>query len=88
MMLNQMNQSQLLHWINMVSFAVVEITLYLDTHPCDMEAIDYFNHYISLRRSALDAYAAKFGPLTVDTANPESSWTWAEQPLPWEGGAC
>ena len=26
MMISQMNQSQLLHWIDMVSFAVVEIT--------------------------------------------------------------
>ena len=33
MMISQMNQSQLLHWIDMVSFAVVEITEYLDTHP-------------------------------------------------------
>lgn len=33
--MTQMNQAQLLHWINMVSFAVVDITEYLDTHPID-----------------------------------------------------
>ena len=44
MMISQMNQSQLLHWIDMVSFAVVEITEYLDTHPDDEEALKYFNH--------------------------------------------
>ena len=33
MMISQMNQSQLLHWIDMVSFSVVEITEYPDTHP-------------------------------------------------------
>ena len=42
MMISQMNQSQLLHWIDMVSFAVVEITEYLDTHPDDEEALKYW----------------------------------------------
>ena len=35
--MTQMNQAQLLHWINMVSFAVVDITEYLDTHPIDAD---------------------------------------------------
>ncbi len=68
MMISQMNQAQLLHWINMVSFAVVDITLYLDTHPKDEEALKYFNHYIDLRRCAMRAYAEKYGPLTIDSA--------------------
>lgn len=88
MTLNQMNRTQLMHWLNIVSFAVVEITLYLDTHPDDREALDYFSHYSGLRRSALEVYGAKFGPLTVDTASPTNTWNWCEQPLPWEGGAC
>lgn len=88
MMTNQMNQAQLLHWIDMVSFAVMEITLYLDSHPCDEEAIKYFNHYAALRRTALMEYSEKYGPLTIDTATPENYWAWAEQPWPWEGGNC
>ena len=35
----QMSQKQLLQWINMVSFAVNDITLYLDTHPDEEEAL-------------------------------------------------
>ena len=86
--MTQMNQAQLLHWINMVSFAVVDITEYLDTHPIDAEAICYFNHHIEMRRNAMQVYADKFGPLTIDTANPDAYWEWAKQPLPWEGGGC
>ena len=71
--MTQMNQAQLLHWINMVSFAVVDITEYLD---------------IEMRRNAMQVYADKFGPLTIDTANPDAYWDWAKQPLPWEGGGC
>lgn len=86
--MNQMNKEQLLHWIDMVSFAVVEITLYLDTHPRDEEALKFFNHYVNLRGSAMHAYAEKYGPLTIDTASPDTYWAWAEQPWPWEGGSC
>jgi spore coat protein JB len=88
MMMNQMNQAGLLHWIDMVSFAVTDINLYLDSHPDDMEAIKYFNHYADLRRTALSAYAEKYGPLTIDNANPECFWNWATEPWPWEGGNC
>ena len=88
MMISQMNQSQLLHWIDMVSFAVVEITEYLDTHPDDEEALKYFNHYADLRRTALRAYAQNYTPLTIDTANPDNYWRWASDPWPWEGGDC
>ena len=88
MMISQMNQSQILHWIDMVSFAVVEITEYLDTHPDDEEALKYFNHYADLRRTALRAYAQNYTPLTIDTANPDNYWRWASDPWPWEGGDC
>lgn len=88
MNLSQMTNAQLLHWINMVSFAVVDITEYLDTHPDDKDAIDYFNHYMDLRRNALHVYAERFGPLTIDSANPDCNWNWADVPLPWEGGTC
>lgn len=88
MMMNQMNQAQLLHWIDMVSFAVVDITQYLDTHPEDADALKYFDHYSELRRAALRVYAEKYGPLTIDTARPASYWSWSAVALPWEGGNC
>ena len=64
----QMSQKQLLQWINMVSFAVNDITLYLDTHPDDEEALNYLKHYKELRKQGLRAYADQYGPLTIDSA--------------------
>ncbi|MGN0360961.1 MAG: spore coat protein CotJB, partial [Hominisplanchenecus sp.] len=32
----------MLQYINEVSFAVNDISLYLDTHPCDQEAMEYY----------------------------------------------
>ena len=48
-----MNRKQLMQWINEVSFAVTEITLYLDTHPDDEEALAFFNHFNEERQKAV-----------------------------------
>ena len=40
----QMKRQQLYAYITRISFAVNDITLYLDTHPEDTDAISYFNH--------------------------------------------
>lgn len=84
----QMERRRLLHRIHMVSFAVNDITLYLDTHPKDQEALEYFNHYNKQRQKALQEYECKYGPLTLDTTTARGKWLWASQPMPWEGGSC
>ena len=65
----QSNRKELLDHINQVSFAVDEAKLYLDTHPCDPEALAYFKEYSQKRNKALKEYARIYGPLTVDTAD-------------------
>lgn len=85
---NSANQRQLLAFIDKVSFVVNDITLYLDTHPKDKEAIDYFNHYKELRLKAMKEYEKQYGPLTIDLAQPEEVFQWAFMPAPWEGGMC
>lgn len=86
--LTQMNKAKLLHFINMVSFQVVDATLFLDTHPSDKEALQHFNYYSDLRNKALKLYEEKYGPLTIDSANPDCYWAWVKEPWPWEGGNC
>ena len=84
---NMQSMEALLGWIHMVSFAVNDITLYLDTHPHDKKALEYFNNYSSLRKQALEEFAEAFYPLTIDTVTPcTGQWDWACSPLPWEGG--
>lgn len=48
-----MNQSQLLDWINQVSFVAYDTALYLDTHPYDEEALSFYK-------------ASNFGPYYID----------------------
>ena len=56
MQFGQMSQPQLLQFINIVSFQVVDSQLYLDSHPIDEEAMKHFNYYRELRNNALKAY--------------------------------
>ena len=73
--------------INEVSFAVDDIKLYLDTHPDDEKALDFFKEKSMIRNEALKAHAAQYGPLTIDTGVDTCSrqWDWVMQPWPWEG---
>ena len=86
-----LNQKQLLQEINEVSFAVNDILLYLDTHPCDEKAMKFYKDNASRRQELMKLYAREFGPLTVDDAleSDDNIWKWMEQPFPWEReGGC
>lgn len=95
-MMNQNNcpgtsRMKLMQFINEISFAVDDIQLYLDTHPNDEKALEFFRTCDSKRREALRQYAQNYGPLTIDTADDcvSKTWEWIKQPFPWEKeGAC
>ena len=87
---SRMNRHQLLNHINQVSFAVDEVRLYVDTHPCDTEALEYVREMSRQRNHALKEYAAAYGPLTIDTADDSCAerWNWINEPGPWQEGGC
>ena len=76
--------------INAVSFAINDLTLYLDTHPKCPEGLKLFKELLARRVELLADYAAKYNPLTqlsIATGTPDANaYSWAEGPLPWEGG--
>lgn len=73
--------------ISIISFTIVDLTLYLDTHSDDKRAQEYFNHYIRLLNKLKEEFAMKYGPLNLATAggNCDDNWRWATMPMPWEG---
>lgn len=78
------DKDKLRHYIDVASFAVDEAKLFLDTHPDDKEALEYFNHYNKTRKHAVAEYSACFGPLVVEEADCEKEFQWATKPWPWE----
>ena len=81
------NREQLLKDIGIVDFVLVELTLYLDTHPYDCNAIEYFNHYSKLKNHMEKEFSMNYYPLCMSLAESNKEWRWGSAPLPWEG-AC
>ena len=78
--------SELLQMIYQASFALDDVTLFLDTHPCDKDALNYYQYVRKLREDALNAYQAQCGPIMKDQVNPGNYWNWVNDKWPWEGG--
>lgn len=83
-------RKDLLSRIYHASFAVDDVKLFLDTHPCDAAALEYFHEYSKLRNQSLREYAKYYGPLTIDTtvASCTDRWNWINEPWPWQEGGC
>ena len=82
------NKERLLNDINVIDFALVELTQYLDTHPYDCNAMEYFNHYARIKNQLMKDFSMKYYPLTKDLAESNKEWRWGMAPLPWEGVCC
>lgn len=94
------DQKTLLKQITEVSFTVNDLTLYLDTHPLDENALTAFKQAMEQRKQLLKTYAENFEPLTINCVCPDTNnktetntkypgqkhFTWTDGPLPWEGG--
>lgn len=76
---------QLMEQLQAVDFVLVELTLYLDTHNDDLEAINQFNHYAMERKRLKKAFESQFGPLQ-QFGNSYSGypWNWDDSPWPWQ----
>ena len=82
----RMNQKELYEWIMMLGFCAVDMMLYLDTHPDDEEALNYFNQCTALYNAAKQSYQEQFGLLNAFSEQERFSWDWNTAPMPWEGG--
>ena len=82
----QASAKQLMDVIDQASFALDDVLLFLDTHPCDTQAMAYFNQMTEAYENARKAYEAQFGPLTASASRGSAYWSWVEDPWPWEGG--
>ena len=79
------NKANALYEISMVDFLLVDLKLYLDTHPTDKKALDYYLHYSEVLKQLREAYASNFGPLFADQSNCNNVWDWSTEPNAWEG---
>ncbi len=82
------NKQQLMKKIYESGFAVYDTALFLDTHPCDKEALAFYQKMNRLYNQAAEEYSALYGPLRMAQFDNDQYWSWSEGPWPWEMGAC
>lgn len=75
----------LMEQLQAVDFVLVELNLYLDTHPGDAEAINQFNHYATERKKLKKAVESIYGPLMhFGHSHSGTPWNWTDAPWPWQ----
>ena len=79
-----MNRAELMRKIQETGFALYDLTLFLDTHPQNQMALDYFTDVQKNHTELQAEYEMMYGPLTAFDTNPEHGWTWIQDPWPWE----
>lgn len=68
-----------------LDFVLVELTLYLDTHPDDQATIAQFSQFQHRRASIMQQFEAAFGPLRhYGASSIGKNWTWSDGPWPWQ----
>ena len=81
---NDMTKEEMAKKLKCYRFAIIELGLYLDTHPDDEKAICLHKEYANKFKVLEDKYQKVYGPLSI--MYPCNKWRWLEQPWPWERG--
>lgn len=76
-------RNKMLKEIMALEFMVIELNLYLNTHPCDQKALMILVNTAQRQRMARENYERMYGPLTA-SASRSFPWPWIQSPWPWE----
>ncbi len=77
---SDMTRKEMLQKIREYNFGVIELALYLDTHPEDQKALCLHREYAKKLKDLKDKYQKVYGPLTI--YYPCNKWRWLEEPWP------
>lgn len=72
--------------IQILSFALTDLNIYLDLYPNDKECIDLFNKYNEELKKYKTAFEKKYGPITADGVKYQNEFIWIKNPWPWDKG--
>lgn len=67
-----------------IDFVAHELELYLDTHKDDKQAFEMYQTFLALANEAHARYVKKFGPVLQTDMLGAESYTWLDNPWPWD----
>jgi spore coat protein JB len=79
-----MNRDSMMRRVQTLGFVVADVALFLDTHPYDDAALQFYQKYKALSDLAIAEFEALYGPISMDRVNVENGWSWIDHPWPWE----
>ena len=79
-----LKRTELLQDVMMFDFAVTDVSLFLDTHPHDQNAFQYYQEANQRLKQATELYTKQFGPLNNRTIAGDC-YDYVNAPWPWEG---
>lgn len=79
-----MNKQELLDKVQETGFALYDTALFLDSHPDDKLALDFFAENQMLYMQYRNEYENNYGPLTFYATDTSKGWTWTQGSWPWE----
>ena len=81
---NQKDES--LYKVQMYTFALKDLGLYLDTHPSDQSILVEYQRIRKLLENEKIKYEKNFGALYASDVISDDKWTWINNPWPWDKG--
>ena len=79
-----MNREELLRKVQEADFVLYDVNLFLDTHPSNQAALEFFNESQRVYTEAVADYEALYGPLGAFDTDTTQGWLWVQGPWPWE----
>ncbi|NMM62471.1 spore coat protein CotJB [Clostridium sp. P21] len=83
----KMDRMELLKQITATCFMKEDLSLYLNTHPTDQNAIAKYNFYVMQGKKLKEKYEMHYGMLTENSSCSPRPWQWINEPWPWEPDA-
>jgi spore coat protein JB len=80
-----LNQQQtMLHNIQECEFTVLDLALFLDTHPNDPVALYRHKQFSVYLRQLVEVYEAQYGPMNLYNVEVGETWRYINGPWPWD----
>jgi spore coat protein JB len=81
------NRLEMLKQIAAVDFAIIDLHLFLNTHPTDENVVTQYNSLVTQSKMIKQNYERYFGPLCSTESPSAYPWQWINEPWPWENEA-
>ncbi len=79
-----MDRDAILRELTALDFMLVDLQLFLDTHPDDTEALNRYNAILAQANTLREQYESICGPLYSFRSFNRCSWEWFRDPWPWQ----